>query len=82
MAIRVPSDQLINPQTIQAVVAGPDGANRLFTYTGLVPVSYASAANTLTRQTFTWLLGPQLLRRQFISNSPCFYRPFFLSPQG
>ena len=67
MAIRVPSDQLINPQSLQAVVAGPDGANRLFTYTGQVPVGYGSSQNALTRQTYTWLLGPQLQRRQFIA---------------
>lgn len=52
---------------LEAVVAGPDGANRLYTCTG---VAYASiqagpGAPNVT-QTFTFPIGPTLQRRQFI----------------
>lgn len=66
MATRIPSDQLINPQMIEAVVSGPDGANRLFVFTGMAPVAASTMSGGQAKETFTWLLGPQLGRRQFI----------------
>jgi len=34
MAVTIPTNQIQNPQVIEAAVAGPDGANRLFTVMG------------------------------------------------
>ena len=67
MAIRIPTDQLIGSQSIEAAVSGPDGANRLFVFTGRVPLALTATAQANVHETFTWLLGPQLQRRQFIS---------------
>jgi hypothetical protein len=70
MTIRVGSGQLINPQALEAAVNGPDGANRLFVFTGAAPVYVGSSSqpgtSSTAKETFTWLLGPQLARRQFV----------------
>ena len=55
-----------NQQQIEAVVAGPDGANRLFILTGIAPVFLQASSNAFQRDTFTFLVGPTLTRRQFI----------------
>jgi hypothetical protein len=66
MAIRIPTNQVVNLQQIEAVVAGPDGANRLFAVTGQLDVFLsASSSNPQQTQTFTVLLGPVLTRQQF-----------------
>lgn len=67
MATRIPSDQLINTQSLEAAVNGPDEANRLFVFTGAAPVGVSGGAGGNARGTFTFLLGPKLARRQFIS---------------
>ena len=70
MAIRIDPSQIQNPQTIEAVVAGPDGANRLFVVTGQFDpgLGVFSQSNNQSQQTqtFTVLLGPVLTRQQFI----------------
>ena len=69
MAIRVPTNQIQNLQQIEAAVAGPDGANRLFTVTGQFDsgfgVSSQGAGFTQQNQTFTVLVGPTLTRQGF-----------------
>jgi hypothetical protein len=58
---RIDSSNLLNLQTIEAVVSGPDGANRLFTVTGMANASVAGSQ----KETFTVLIGPKLSRQQF-----------------
>jgi len=62
MANQVPT--LENPQELEAVVSGPDGANRLFVCTGVAPINQYSAGGAQT-QVWTWRVGPQLARLQF-----------------
>lgn len=73
MAIRIDPSQVQNRQTIEAGVAGPDGANRLFIVTGQFDASVGvfSQSNSQTQQTqtFTVLVGPVLTRQQFIKAS-------------
>lgn len=64
MATRIPTNQIENLQQIEAVVAGPDGANRLFTVTGQFN-SGVFATGSQQTQTFTVLLGPVFTRQQF-----------------
>lgn len=63
MPVRITS--LVNPQQIEAVVSGPDGANRLYALTGIAPVSVLASGATQT-ETFTFLIGPALTRSQFV----------------
>jgi len=67
MAIRIPTNQVVNLQQIEAVVAGPDGANRLFAVTGQLEVFLNAFSSSLTQktETFTVLIGPVLTRQQF-----------------
>jgi len=68
MAIRIPTDQIQNLQQLEAVVAGPDGANRLFIVNGQLPANigaFSQGPFTQQQQTFTVLLGPVLTRQQF-----------------
>src|SRR5262245_2796856 len=69
MAVRIPTNQIVNPQQIEAAVAGPDGANRLFTITGQLSVGLGAfsqgAAQVQQKETFTVLIGPVLTRQQF-----------------
>jgi len=65
MAIRIPTNQVVNLQQIEAVVAGPDGANRLFAVTGQLDATINVFSSGSQTQTFTVLLGPVLTRQQF-----------------
>lgn len=69
MAIRIPTDQVQNLQQIEAAVAGPDGANRLFTVTGQLNVGLnvfsQGAGQVQQKETFTVLIGPVFTRQQF-----------------
>ena len=69
MAVSIPSNQIQNPQVIEAAVAGPDGANRLFTVTGQVDTNFnvfsQGASQTQQNETFKVLVGPVLTRQQF-----------------
>jgi hypothetical protein len=52
-------------QILEAVVAGPDGANRLFTVTGSADVQiFANADSDSANPTCTFLVGPTLTRGQ------------------
>ena len=55
---------LENPQQIEAVVSGPEGANRLIICNGIAPIDQTADANTVT-QIWTWLIGPVLSHTQF-----------------
>ena len=57
MATRV--TDLENPQQMELVVSGPEGAKRLIICTGMAPIDQAAANNTTT-QVWTWLVGPVL----------------------
>lgn len=58
-----------NLQSIEAVVSGPDGANRLFTITGTIRLHdlgvQSNANNPSTDIAFSLHVGPTLTRRQF-----------------
>ena len=69
MAVSIPASQIQNPQVIEAAVAGPDGANRLFTVTGQFDINFnvfsQTASQTQQNETFKVLVGPVLSRQQF-----------------
>ena len=67
MAVTIPTNQIQNPQVIEAAVAGPDGANRLFTVTGQFDINFnvLSAGQTQQNETFKVLVGPVLTRQEF-----------------
>jgi hypothetical protein len=69
MAISIPASQIQNPQVIEAAVAGPDGANRLFTVTGQFDIQFnvfsQGAGQTQQNETFKVLIGPVLGRQEF-----------------
>jgi hypothetical protein len=52
-------------QVLEAVVAGPDEANRLFTITGAANVGIFVSANQQKTETWTFLVGPTFARGQF-----------------
>ena len=67
MPVRIPTNQVVNLQQIEAVVAGPDGANRLFAVTGQLDVGLNAFTPSGTQtQTFSVLIGPVLTRQQFV----------------
>jgi hypothetical protein len=70
VARRIPSDQIQNVQQIEAVVAGPDDANRLFIIDGAVLSGVApfstGPATVVAKETFTVLVGPVFTRKQFV----------------
>ena len=51
-------------QVVEAVVAGPDEANRLFTITGTANVGIFVSANQQKTETWTFLVGPAFTRGQ------------------
>jgi hypothetical protein len=61
----MPAASTENEQVIEAVVSGPDGANRLYICTGqaLLPIWLGSNQNVA--QTWTFLIGPALPHPQF-----------------
>ncbi len=61
----MPTTDAIGEQVIEAVVAGPDGANRLFTITGAANVCIEATRQQRTTETWTFLVGPPLTRLQF-----------------
>ena len=62
----MPATTTSGEQVLEAVVPGPDGANRLYTCTGTAGVSIGTVAG-IQQQTQTWifLVGPTLTRAQF-----------------
>ena len=69
MAVTIPTNQIQNPQVIEAAVAGPDGANRLFTVMGQFDINFnvfsQGAGQTQQNETFKVLVGPVLTRQEF-----------------
>jgi hypothetical protein len=63
----MPVANTIGEQILEAVVAGPDGANRLFTVTGAANVQILTSGDTDDPVTPTWtfLVGPTLKHTQF-----------------
>jgi hypothetical protein len=55
---------LENHQQMEAVVQGPNGANRLIICNGIAPIDQIADAGTVT-QLWTWLVGPVLTHTQF-----------------
>src|SRR4029077_8960587 len=61
-----PAATTIGEQVLEAVVTGPDGANRLFTCTGIANVQMSlTRTQEQTTETWTFLVGPTLPRPQF-----------------
>src|SRR5436309_4189122 len=62
----MPETTTSGEQILEAVVAGPDGANRLFTVTGAANVQIlASGDPDPVNPTWTFLVAPTLTRGQF-----------------
>ena len=61
----MPTTDAIGEQVIEAVVAGPDGANRLFTVIGAANLCIQATRQHRTIETWTFLVGPTLTRLQF-----------------
>ena len=61
----MPITDAIGEQVIEAVVNGPDGANRLFTVTGAANLSIQATRQQRSTETWTFLVGPTLTRLQF-----------------
>src|SRR5260370_27379164 len=62
----MPATNTIGEQVLEAVVTGPDGANRLFTCTGIANVEMSlTRTQEQTTETWTFLVGPTLPRPQF-----------------
>jgi hypothetical protein len=60
MSIHLERGDLINTQQMEVAVRGPDGATHLILCTGI-----ACLASGI-HETYTFLVGPQLSRRQFV----------------
>ena len=54
-----------NDQTIEAVVSGPDGANRLFVCTGQANTGEWMGPGQQVQKTWTFHIGPELPHPQF-----------------
>ena len=72
MAVKILPDKIQNLQQIEAVVAGPDDANRLFIIDGQIDTAFSakSTGNDLKpvskKELFTVLVGPVFKKRQFL----------------
>ena len=60
MSIHLERRDLINTQQMEVAVRGPDGATHLILCTGI------ACLDPLVRETYTFFVGPQLSRRQFV----------------
>ena len=60
MSIHLESKALINAQQMEVAVHGPDGATHLILCTGVIELT------SVGHETYTFLVGPQLSRRQFV----------------
>lgn len=60
MSIHLESKDLINAQQMEVAVNGPDGATHLILCTG------SAELGIVRHETYTFLVGPQLSRRQFV----------------
>jgi hypothetical protein len=71
MAVTIQPNQIQNLQQIEAAVAGPDGANRLFIINGQFDAILSVGApgggvSATEKEIFTVLVGPVFTRRQFV----------------
>jgi hypothetical protein len=70
MAFKILPAQIQNLQQLEAVVAGPDDANRLFIIDGQFDsqlTAFSQAASiTSQKETFTVLVGPVFTKKQFV----------------
>jgi hypothetical protein len=60
MSIQLDNKDLVNTQQLEVAVNGPDGATHLILCTGMANL------DSTGRQTHTFLVGPQITRRQFV----------------
>jgi len=60
MSIHLNRKDLINIQQMEVAVNGPDGATHLILCTGVADLG------PISHETYTFLVGPQLSRRQFV----------------
>ena len=60
MSNHLEKKDLLNTQQMEVAVNGPDGATHLILCTGIAELNPAS------RETYNFLVGPQLTRRQFV----------------
>lgn len=60
MPIHLEIKDLINTQQMEVAVNGPDGATHLILCTGVANLG------SLIHETYTFLVGPQISRRQFV----------------
>ena len=60
MSIHLERGDLINTQQMEVAVKGPDGATHLILCTGM------TCLVSLVHETYTFYVGPQLSRRQFV----------------
>ena len=70
MAIKIPPDKIQNLQRIEAVVAGPDEANRLLIIDGQFDSVISAVSQTddaLRKEIFSVLVGPVFNRKQFVN---------------
>jgi hypothetical protein len=83
MAVKIQTNQIQNLQQIEAVVAGPDDANRLLTIDGQFNVglsAFSQGPNTVTqKETFSVLVGPVFTKNQFVkaNATASFTKAFF-----
>jgi hypothetical protein len=72
MAVKILPDKIQNLQQIEAVVAGPDDANRLFIIDGQIDTAFSVRSTGVygdvvsKKELFTVLVGPVFKRRQFL----------------
>jgi hypothetical protein len=60
LSIHLESKDLINAQQMEVAVNGPDGATHLILCTGVAHLGFVA------NETYTFLVGPRLSRRQFV----------------
>jgi hypothetical protein len=68
MAVKITPNQIQNLQQVEAVVAGPDGADRLFIIDGQFTLFLAASSQgspVSQKEIFTVLVGPVFATRQF-----------------
>jgi hypothetical protein len=65
MSIELEKKDLINTQQMEVAVNGPDGATHLILCTGVADL------DSVAHDTYTFLVGPQLSRRQFAGVIAC-----------
>jgi hypothetical protein len=61
----MPTASTFGEHVLEAVVAGPDEANRFFTITGGASINMFVSAGEQKTETWTFLVGPAITRGQF-----------------